>query len=76
MKDITESIVTIAVAIIGLATLAVIVGRNARTSQVIDSASKGLNGSKQKPNKKVKGGSSFNKPARLKKKKKRNTKKK
>lgn len=39
MKNITESIVTIAVAIIGLATLAVLVGRNARTSSVIDSAS-------------------------------------
>jgi len=33
-----DTIVTIAVAIIGLATLAVIVGKNARTSQVIKSA--------------------------------------
>lgn len=38
MKDIGESITTILVAIIGLATLAVIVGRNARTSEVISSA--------------------------------------
>lgn len=40
MKDIGDMIVTIAVAIIGLATLAVIVGRNARTSDVISSAGK------------------------------------
>lgn len=45
MDRLTESIVTIAVAIIGLATLAVLVSRNARTSQVIDSASKGFMGS-------------------------------
>lgn len=38
MNNIAESIVVIAVAIIGLATLAVIVGRNARTSEVISSA--------------------------------------
>jgi hypothetical protein len=37
MNNITDSIVTIAVAIIGLAMLAVIVGKNARTSSVIDS---------------------------------------
>jgi hypothetical protein len=43
MDRLTESVVTIAVAIIGLATLAVLVSRNARTSQVIDSASKGFN---------------------------------
>ncbi len=42
MNKITESIVTIAVAIIGLATLAVIVSRNANTSKVIDSASSGF----------------------------------
>lgn len=34
----TDSIVTVAVAIIGLATLAVIVSRNAATSNVITSA--------------------------------------
>lgn len=45
MDRLTESVVTIAVAIIGLATLAVLVGRNARTTQVIDSASKGFIGS-------------------------------
>lgn len=42
MNRITESVVTIAVAIIGLATLAVIVSRNANTSGVINSASKGF----------------------------------
>lgn len=38
MDRLTESVVTIAVAIIGLATLAVIVGRNSQTSRVISSA--------------------------------------
>lgn len=38
MDRLTESVVTILVAIIGLATLAVIVGRNARTSEVISAA--------------------------------------
>lgn len=37
MDKVTETIVTIAVSIIGLATLAVIVGRNAQTSKVISS---------------------------------------
>lgn len=35
MNNLTESVVTIAVAIIGLATLAVLVGRNSRTTDVI-----------------------------------------
>lgn len=35
MDKLTESVVTVAVAIIGLAMLAVIVGRNAQTSKVI-----------------------------------------
>jgi hypothetical protein len=38
MDRLTESVVTIAVAIVGLATLAVLVGRNARTADVIGSA--------------------------------------
>lgn len=38
MNQLTETIITIAVAIIGLATIAVLVGRNARTSEVIRSA--------------------------------------
>lgn len=38
MKDILDSIVTIGVAIIGVATLSVIVSRNAQTPQVIKSA--------------------------------------
>jgi hypothetical protein len=37
MNDITDAIVSVAVAIIGLAMLAVIVGRNAQTSSVIKS---------------------------------------
>lgn len=40
MKDIGSSITTILVAVIGLATLAVIVGRNAQTSKIISSAGK------------------------------------
>lgn len=38
MSDLTDTIVTIAVAIIGLAMVAVIVGKNAQTSGVIKSA--------------------------------------
>jgi hypothetical protein len=38
MDRLTESVVTICVAIIGLATLAVLVGKNAQTSNVIKSA--------------------------------------
>ena len=45
MNRIMESVTTIAAAIIGLAMLAVIVGRQSRTSAVIDSASKGFIGS-------------------------------
>lgn len=41
----SDTIVTIAVAIIGLATLAVIVGRNSATSSVIDSAGRAFIGS-------------------------------
>lgn len=43
MDRLTESIVTIAVAIIGLATLAVIVSKKANTSAVIGSASGAFN---------------------------------
>lgn len=43
MDRLTESVVTIAVAIIGLATLAVIVGRNAKTTQVIGAAGNAFN---------------------------------
>lgn len=38
MDRLTESVVTIAVAIVGLATLAVLVSRNANTAGVISSA--------------------------------------
>lgn len=40
MKSLGDNIMTIAVAIIGLATLAVIVGRNANTASVISSGGK------------------------------------
>lgn len=43
MNQLTESIVTILVAVIGLATVAVLVGRNARTSEVIGSAGNAFN---------------------------------
>ena len=43
MDRLTESVVTIAVAIIGLATLAVIVSRNVNTVNVIKAASGGFN---------------------------------
>ena len=43
MNSITESIVTIAVAIIGLATLAVIVSKNANTTGVINSGGNAFN---------------------------------
>lgn len=43
MNNITESVVTIAVAIIGLATLAVIVSKNANTTGVINSAGNAFN---------------------------------
>lgn len=45
MDRLTESVVTIAVAIIGLATLAVIVSKNANTSAVIGAAGKAFNSS-------------------------------
>ena len=45
MDRLTESIVTIAVAIIGLATLAVLVSRNANTSGVIKAAGNAFNSS-------------------------------
>lgn len=45
MDRLTESVVTIAVAIIGLATLAVLVSRNANTSGVIKAAGNAFNSS-------------------------------
>ena len=44
MNNLTESVVTVLVAIIGLATLAVIVSRNARTTEIIDSTWGGFSG--------------------------------
>jgi len=43
MNQLTESVVTIAVGIIGLATLAVLVGRNSRTTDVIGAAGGAFN---------------------------------
>lgn len=45
MNSFMETILTIAIAIIGLATLAVLVGRNARTTEVIQAGSQGFIGS-------------------------------
>jgi hypothetical protein len=42
MNSLTETVTTIALAIVGLAIIATLVGKNARTSQVIDSGSKGF----------------------------------
>ena len=44
MNQLTESVVTILVAVIGLATVAVLVGRYARTSEVISSAGNAFSG--------------------------------
>lgn len=44
MSDITHAIVAIALAIVGLATVATLVSRNANTSGVISSASQGFSG--------------------------------
>lgn len=60
MNQLTESVVTIAVAIIGLATLAVLVGRNARTSQVISSAGQAFNSALGTAISPVGGGGGFN----------------
>lgn len=42
MNSLTETITTIAVAIVGLAIIATLVGRNAKTSQVISAGSQGF----------------------------------
>lgn len=43
MNTLSESVVTVMVAIIGLASLAVLVSRNARTSEVISATGKSFN---------------------------------
>ena len=45
MDRVTESIVTIALAIVGLATIAVLVSRKAKTTEVINAGSQGFIGS-------------------------------
>lgn len=59
MNKLTESVVTIAVAIIGLATLAVLVSRNANTSGVIKAAGNAFSGSLGVAISPVTGGGSF-----------------
>jgi hypothetical protein len=59
MSKLTESVVTICVAIIGLATLAVLVSRNANTSGVISAAGKAFSGSLGVAISPVTGGGSF-----------------
>lgn len=62
MDRLTESVVTIAVAIIGLATLAVLVSRNANTSGVIKAAGQAFSGSLGVAISPVAGGQSFGLP--------------
>jgi hypothetical protein len=59
MDRLTESVVTIAVAIIGLATLAVLVSRNANTAGVIGAAGRAFSGSLGVAISPVAGGSSM-----------------
>lgn len=44
MKDITAAIVTVAVAIVGIALLAVLVSKNAQTPQVLSAAGQAFSG--------------------------------
>ncbi|MGH7783490.1 MAG: hypothetical protein ACREO5_06595 [Candidatus Binatia bacterium] len=44
MKDITAAIVTVAVAIVGIALLAVLVSKNAQTPQVLSAAGSAFSG--------------------------------
>jgi PRD1 phage membrane DNA delivery len=55
-----ESVTTVAVAIIGVALLAVLVGSNARTSQVIQAGASGFAQDLQVAISPVTGGNSFN----------------
>lgn len=63
MDRLTESVVTIAVAIIGLATLAVIVSKNANTSGVIKAAGGVFQGSLATAISPVTGGGGSNFPS-------------
>lgn len=60
MNNLTESVVTVAVAIIGLATLAVIVSRNARTTEIIDSSGSAFSNALSIAISPVTGGGGFN----------------
>jgi hypothetical protein len=62
MDRLTESVVTIAVAIIGLATLAVLVSRNANTAGVIGAAGNAFSKSLGVAISPVSGGNSFGNP--------------
>jgi hypothetical protein len=59
MNSITESVVTVMIAIIGLASLAVLVSRNARTTDIIDSTGDAFNNSLLTAISPVMGGSGF-----------------
>jgi len=63
MDKLTESIVTIATAIIGLAMLAVIVGRNARTTDVINASGHAFNSALGTAISPVAGGGGFQMPS-------------
>lgn len=60
MKDIWEGVVTIAVAVVGVATLSVIVSRNAQTPQVIQAAGSALGTALTAAVSPVTGGGSYN----------------
>jgi PRD1 phage membrane DNA delivery len=59
-NQLLNSVVTVAVAIIGVAIVAVLVSRNANTSQVISSASQGFSGALSTALSPVSGSSSLN----------------
>jgi len=65
MNSLTESVVTIAVAIIGLATLAVIVSKNANTVGVINSAGGVFNSALGTAISPVMGGGGYNSTAMM-----------
>lgn len=60
MKDIIDGVVTIAVAVIGVATLSVIVSRNAQTPAVINAAGQSLASALTAAVSPVTGGGSYN----------------
>lgn len=59
MNSITESVVTVAIAIVGLASLAVLVSRNARTTEIIEAGGNAFENSLLAAILPVTGGSGF-----------------